>query len=159
MGFAYIEPTLEELNRRIATGQIFIQSDLSGEYREYYVDYLPSEIVSPTNQPIFIEGRDGPVTIAPDLGIIPSTVPLVRTGISGAYPAQSVPVYTPGGGSSGGAGAGATWQPTPTPGSGGSGDLISLGIMGILGLVLAGWSGGRGSRGRVRTRGRRKRGR
>lgn len=39
--FRYVEPTIEELNRRIATGQTFVQSAMSGTYEEYYQPNTP----------------------------------------------------------------------------------------------------------------------
>ncbi|MDP2989525.1 MAG: hypothetical protein Q8O57_03050 [Kiritimatiellota bacterium] len=49
--FAYVEPTIEELNRRIAAGQAFIQSTMgpAGEYEEYYqpTTPVPTAVVPP----------------------------------------------------------------------------------------------------------------
>lgn len=52
MGFKYVEPTVAELNARIAGGKVFVQSDLSGTYTEKYYDPLPIEIQASLNQPV-----------------------------------------------------------------------------------------------------------
>lgn len=80
MGFAYVEPTIEELNRRIATGQVFVQSDLSGTYTEKYYDYTPAELQlqsgGPANVAGYGEGTPGELAgVLPGVALISAEVP------------------------------------------------------------------------------------
>lgn len=124
MGFEYIEPSVEELNRRIAGGQVFVQSDLSGVYREYYAPVLPFEVEIAAKQPeiSWEQWKTGPPT---------------------GFGYTSVPAPTP-----------ATPTPTPTPApatlvvsqGGGNGDLSGILALGLLAAGLVGFRAGSGMR-------------
>lgn len=79
--FRYVEPTIEELNRRISTGQTFVQSAMGegGVYEEYYQPHTPVPVqVSQVITGGFGEGAPGEMsTWLPGevLGAVPPSRP------------------------------------------------------------------------------------
>jgi len=92
MGFAYVEPSVEELNRRIAGGKVFVQSDLSGQYTETYYDPLPIEIQTSLNQPVesWEQNKAGAAASVP--AAVAAYAAVEAIGQSGITPLYSTPI-------------------------------------------------------------------
>lgn len=93
MGFPYVEPSIEELNERIAGGDVYVQSSLSGIYKEYFAPVLESERIQATGMPA-VSGPEWS-TFA---GGVTQSAPVVYSQQSPTLPvlggiAESIPVF------------------------------------------------------------------